>query len=74
MLVTVAAGPTERSQVIQLVGVFGGEVINVGTDRVTVMLAGRPEKIDDFEGLLEQYHVVELQRTGRVALPKLERH
>lgn len=74
VLVTVAAGPTERSQVIQLVGVFGGEVINVGTDRLTVMLAGRPEKIDDFEGLLEQYHVVELQRTGRVALPKLERH
>jgi acetolactate synthase-1/3 small subunit len=74
VLATVAAGPTERSQVIQLVGVFGGEVINVGTDRLTVMLAGRPEKIDDFEGLLEQYHVVELQRTGRVALPKLERH
>ena len=39
-----------------------------------VMLAGRPEKIDDFEGLLEQYTVVELQRTGRVALPKLDRH
>ena len=37
------------------------------------MLAGRPEKIDDFEGLLEPYTVVELQRTGRVALPKLDR-
>jgi len=73
VLVTVAVGPTERSQVIQLVGVFGGEVVSVGTDRLTVMLAGRPEKIDDFEGLLEQYNVVELQRTGRVALPKLER-
>jgi acetolactate synthase-1/3 small subunit len=73
VLVTVAVGPTERSQVIQLVGVFGGEVVSVGMDRLTVMLAGRPEKIDDFEGLLEQYNVVELQRTGRVALPKLER-
>jgi acetolactate synthase-1/3 small subunit len=73
LLATVAAGPTERSQVIQLVGVFGGEVVNVGSERVTVMLAGRPEKIDDFEGLLETYEVVELQRTGRVALPKLER-
>ncbi len=30
MLATVAAGPTERSQVIQLVGVFGGEVVDVG--------------------------------------------
>jgi acetolactate synthase I/III small subunit len=74
LLVTVDVGPTERSQVIQLVGVFGGEVVSVGADRITVMLAGRPEKIDDFEGLLEQYTVVELQRTGRVALPKLDRH
>ena len=73
LLVTVAAGPAERSQVIELVGVFGGEVVSVGADRLTVMLAGRPEKIDDFEGLLEQY-MVELQRTGRVALPKLGRH
>jgi len=55
VLVTVAVGPTERSQVIQLVGVFGGEVVSVGADRITVMLAGRPEKIDDFEGLLEHY-------------------
>ena len=74
VLVTVAVGPTERSQVIQLVGVFGGEVVSVGADRITVMLAGRPEKIDDFEGLLDHYAVEELQRTGRVALPKLERH
>ena len=74
VLVTVAVGPTERSQVIQLVGVFGGEVVSVGAARITVMLAGRPEKIDDFEGLLEHYTVEELQRTGRVALPKLERH
>jgi acetolactate synthase-1/3 small subunit len=74
LLVTVDVGPTERSQVIQLVDVFGGEVVSVGSDRLTVMLAGRPEKIDDFEGLLEQYTVVELQRTGRVALPKLDRH
>ena len=73
LLATVAVGPTERSQVIQLVGVFGGEVVNVGGDQLTVMLAGRPEKIDDFEGLLENYEVIELQRTGRVALPKLER-
>jgi acetolactate synthase-1/3 small subunit len=74
LLVTIQVGPTERSQVIQLVDVFGGEVVSVGAQRLTVMLAGRPEKIDDFEGLLEQYTVVELQRTGRVALPKLDRH
>ncbi|HMD47294.1 MAG TPA: acetolactate synthase small subunit [Acidimicrobiales bacterium] len=73
VLATVAAGGPERSQVIELVGVFGGEVVNVGPDRLTVMLAGPPDKIDDFEGLLADYDLVELQRTGRVALPKLGR-
>ena len=48
--------PTERQQVIQLVGVFGGEVVSVGPDRLTVMLAGRPEKIDDFEGPARAVH------------------
>jgi acetolactate synthase-1/3 small subunit len=72
LLASVAAGPAERSQVIELVGVFGGDVVNVGSDRLIVALAGRPEKLDDFEGLLEDYHVIELQRTGRVALRKLE--
>ena len=73
LIATVEAEPAERSQVIQLLGIFGGEVVDVGTQRITVSLAGRPEKLDDFEGLLETYPVVGLHRTGRVALPKLER-
>jgi len=72
LLATVAAAPAERSQLIQLVGVFGGEVVDVGAERLTVMLAGPPEKLDGFEGLLATYEVVDLQRTGRVALPKIE--
>ena len=72
LLATVAAAPAERSQVIQLVGVFGGEVVDVGADRLTVMLAGQPEKLDGFEGLLDTYEVLDLQRTGRVDLPKID--
>mgnify|MGYP003351281503 CR=1 FL=1 len=40
---------------------------------VTVSLDGHPDKLDDFEELLSGYGIVELQRTGRVALPKLDR-
>jgi acetolactate synthase-1/3 small subunit len=34
---------------------------------------GSPEKLDDFSDLLRQYGIIESQRTGRVALPKLDR-
>jgi acetolactate synthase-1/3 small subunit len=73
ILATVQADPAERAQVIQLVGVFEGQIVGVGHDRVTVMLAGPPEALDDFEELIRPYGITELQRTGRIALPKLER-
>jgi acetolactate synthase I/III small subunit len=37
------------------------------------MLASDPARLDDFEDLMRPYGITELQRTGRVALPKLER-
>ena len=72
LLVTVSADASERAQVIQLVGVFGGRIVDVGLDALTVMLAGDPAALDDFEELMRPYGIVELQRTGRVALPKLD--
>lgn len=72
LLVTVSADASERAQVIQLVGVFGGRIVDVGLDALTTMLAGDPSVLDDFEELMAPYGIVELQRTGRVALPKLD--
>ncbi len=73
LLATVAVDATRRGEVIELVGVCRGEVVNVGPDQLTVMLADTPDTVDDFERLLADYKIVELQRTGRVALPKLGR-
>jgi len=74
LLATVRADATTRSQVIELVGVFEGKIIDVGSDALTVMLAGQPSKLDDFEDLLRPFGIADLQRTGRVALPRLERN
>jgi acetolactate synthase-1/3 small subunit len=73
VLATVRAEAATRSQVIELVQVFEGKIVDVGHDALTVMLAGPPTKIDDFEDIIRGYGIVELQRTGRVALSKLER-
>jgi acetolactate synthase-1/3 small subunit len=73
LLVTVAAAAEIRGQIIELVQVFGGRILAVGSEELTISIEGAPEKVDDFEELLRPYGIVELQRTGRVALPRLER-
>ena len=72
-LVTIRATGTNRGQVIELVDVFEGTIVDVGHDSLTASLAGRPGKLDDFAELVRPYGILELQRTGRVALPKRER-
>jgi acetolactate synthase-1/3 small subunit len=73
LMATISASPEQRSSVIELVGVFEGRIVDVGAAQLTVMLAGEPERLDDFEELMRPYGIIELQRTGRVALPKLDR-
>jgi acetolactate synthase-1/3 small subunit len=72
-LLTVRAPASARSQVIELVQVFEGKIVDVGHEQLTVMLAGPASKINDFEDLMRTYGIVDMQRTGRVALPRLER-
>lgn len=73
LLATLRALPDQRGQVIELVDIFEGKILAVGVEAITVSLEGHPDKLDDFEELLSGYGIVELQRTGRVALPKLDR-
>jgi acetolactate synthase-1/3 small subunit len=73
LLATVSADQERRSRIVELVQIFEGRILAVGHDALTVSLEGRPAKVDDFEELLRPYGIVELQRTGRVALPRLDR-
>jgi acetolactate synthase I/III small subunit len=73
LLMTVNADATKRAEIAELVNIFDAKIVNVGFDAVTIMLADPPEKLDDFEDLMRPYGIVELQRSGRVALPKLAR-
>src|SRR4051794_29479563 len=73
MIATLRVASHTRGEVLDLVSVFEGKILNVGTDAITVSLDGHPSKLDDFEELLRGYGIVELARTGRVALPKLDR-
>lgn len=74
LLATICADTRARGQVMQLVAVFEGKIVDVGHDRLTVMLAGTPEQLDGFEDLVRPFGIEAVQRTGRVALRRLSRH
>jgi len=71
LLIMVQAGPDVRGQVIELVGIFEGRIVNVGHEAIMVSLEGAPDKLDDFENLVRPYGIVAIQRTGQIALPRL---
>jgi acetolactate synthase I/III small subunit len=73
MLVTVKATSEARSQITELASIFEARIEDVGYEALTIQVAGRPDKLDAMTDLLTPFGIVELQRTGLIALPKLSR-
>src|SRR4051812_4881393 len=71
LLATVAATPEVRGQVVELVQIFEGRILAVTHDQLTISLEGHPTKVDDFEEMIRPLGIVDIQRTGRVALARL---
>lgn len=73
LMIATVRSASDRSQILELVDIFEAKILSVSSDRLTVSLEGRPEKVDDFEHLLREYGIDDVQRTGRIALPKIGR-
>ena len=74
LLATVSTtGKGSRGEIMELVQVFNGRVVDVGHDAITVSVTSSPDTIDGFEDLVRPYGINALARTGRVALAKLEK-
>ena len=68
MLVKVACPAAKRVEISLLVEMFRGRVVDIGLDTLMVEISGREDKIDAFIDLMRPYGIVELARTGRIAL------
>ncbi len=59
-----------RRELMQLCGSYDAHVIDVQEDSVIIQLTDLPEKIDEFMTLVRSFGLIELARTGSVALKR----
>lgn len=71
-LVRIKVRPDSRLEVLQIVDVFRGRVVDMGRSNLTVELTGDEEKIDAFVRTIRPFGLMELVRTGKIAITRLD--
>jgi acetolactate synthase I/III small subunit len=67
-LVKVTAPAGERAAVTEVADIFRARIVDVSESTLTIEATGAPDKIEALLALLEPHGIVELARTGRIAL------
>lgn len=68
MLIKVKASPAQRNEIALLVEMFRARVVDISPDNLLIEISGQERKIEAFIDLMRPYGILELARTGRIAL------
>ena len=68
MLIKVTAPAAKRMEITLLVEMFRGRVVDISLDTMIIEVSGQENKIEAFIDLMRPYGILELARTGRIAL------
>ena len=71
VLVKVSASGANRSEICQLAELFRAKVVNVQADSIIIEITGAAGKINQFLSLLTNFGILDLTRSGVVALPRI---
>ncbi len=70
MLVRVSADASQRGELLETAGAFKARAVDVGTNSITFEVTGAPDKVNDFLELLRPYGLIELVKSGWIALAR----
>ena len=68
MLIKVTAPPGRRGEICELANIFRGRIVDVSPDMVMIEISGQEQKIEAFIELIRPFGIIELARTGRIAM------
>lgn len=69
-LIKVNAGVDERAAIMQIVDIFQGKIIDISESSFTIEVTGGIDKVDAIENLLKPYGIMEIVRTGKIAMAR----
>ncbi|MCK8816164.1 acetolactate synthase small subunit [Natroniella sulfidigena] len=72
-LIKVQANLDNRSEIMQIVDVFRGKVVDVAANSLVIEMTGSEEKIEAIEELLRPFGIIELVKTGKIAMVRGEK-
>ncbi|HAG04361.1 MAG TPA: acetolactate synthase small subunit [Lachnospiraceae bacterium] len=67
-LIKVSVPPEKRSEVVSIANVFRANIVDVGTETLTIEMTGESSKIEVFSELMQPYGIKETVRTGLTGL------
>jgi acetolactate synthase-1/3 small subunit len=70
VLVKVKVDASTRAEVMQITDIFRAKIVDVQPASLTIEITGNESKVEKFLDLMTTFGVVELTRTGKVALPR----
>lgn len=70
VIVKVTSTAGQRSEIMQVCDIFRAKIIDVAQDTLNIEMTGNASKVTAFLNLIEPYGVVEMARTGSVALKR----
>lgn len=73
LLIKVKADATTRSAIMQIVEIFRAKIVDVSPEVLIIEMTGTREKVSALMELLAPFGVVELMRTGRIAMSRGKR-
>ncbi|MCX8108671.1 MAG: acetolactate synthase small subunit [Verrucomicrobiae bacterium] len=70
VLVKVGVNSQSRAEVMQITDIFRAKIIDVQHNSLTIEVTGDESKVEKFIELMKPFGILELTRTGKVALPR----
>ncbi len=70
VLVKVGVDSTTRAEVMQITDIFRAKIVDVQPTNLAIEITGNESKVEKFLDLMKTFGVLELTRTGKVAMPR----